>query len=186
MRIETQRLFIRRFSEQDATDLYDYLSREEVVRFEPHPPLTYEQAVEEATRREEDSSWYAVALKSGKVIGHFHLTQGMYGTWELSFVFHSRYWGQGYAFESMRALLKYAFNSMHARRIVARCNPLNESSWKLLDRVGFRREGTSLQNVFYIKDEEGNPIWQDTYEYAMLKEEWVHISAATGGRILHN
>lgn len=184
MRIETQRLFIRRFSEKDATDLHDYFSREEVVRFEPHPPLTYEQAVEEVTRRAEDSGCYAVALKSGKVIGNFNMNQGPYSTWELSFVFHSGYWGQGYAFESMRALLKYAFNSMHARRITARCNPLNESSWKLLERVGFRQEGRFLQNIFYSRDAEGNPVWQDTYEYAMLKEEWVHISAATGGRVL--
>ncbi|MTL92046.1 N-acetyltransferase, partial [Turicibacter sanguinis] len=60
-----------------------------------------------------------------------------------------------------------------ARRIVAMCSPLNESSWKLLERIGMRYEGTLLQNVYFKKDEEGKPIWLDTYEYAILKSEWI-------------
>ena len=52
------------------------------------------------------------------------------------------------------------------------CNPRNEASWKLLERLGFRREGTLIRNIWFFQDEEGKPLWQDTYEYGMLKEEW--------------
>jgi RimJ/RimL family protein N-acetyltransferase len=52
------------------------------------------------------------------------------------------------------------------------CNPENQASWKLLERLGFRREGTLLKNIYFFTDENDNPIWQDTFEYGLLKEEW--------------
>jgi [ribosomal protein S5]-alanine N-acetyltransferase len=54
----------------------------------------------------------------------------------------------------------------------AYCNPLNERSWRLLERLSFRREGTMIQNRSFHADDHGNPIWQDTYAYGLLKEEW--------------
>jgi len=68
MLLETERLFIRYFSEEDKGDLYDYLSREEVVKYEPYTLYSRQAAAEEAARRAEDPDFFAVALKSGKVI----------------------------------------------------------------------------------------------------------------------
>ena len=51
-------------------------------------------------------------------------------------------------------------------------NPLNTASWRLLERLGMRREGYLMQNIVFHRDEEGQPLWQDTYAYAMLAEEW--------------
>lgn len=72
----------------------------------------------------------------------------------------------------MKALIKYAFEELGVRRIIAKCDPKNHNSWKLLERVGMRREGTLLQNVYFFTDENNNPIWKDTYEYAVLKDEY--------------
>lgn len=36
-----------------------------------------------------------------------------------------------------------------------------------------RREGHLVKNICFSKDENGSPIWQDTYEYAILKSEWL-------------
>jgi len=52
------------------------------------------------------------------------------------------------------------------------CNPLNEPSWRLLERLGMRREGHLIKNIYFKKDECGNPIWADTLEYAVLASEW--------------
>jgi RimJ/RimL family protein N-acetyltransferase len=41
-----------------------------------------------------------------------------------------------------------------------------------MERLNMRREGHLLKNIFFKRDEEGNPIWNDTYEYAILAEEW--------------
>ena len=47
----------------------------------------------------------------------------------------------GYATEGAKALIDYAFEHLGARRIIAMCNPMNERSWKLLERLHMRREG---------------------------------------------
>lgn len=172
MIIMTEILIIRHFEIADSDDIYDYLSKEDVVKYEPYKALTHEDAISEATRRATDHRYFAVSLKSGKVIGNLYFAQGEFDTWTLGYVFSSDYWGKGYAYESTRALISYAFQKWNARRIVAMCNPLNEASWRLLERLSFRREGTLIKNISFSKDDAGCPIWQDTYEYALLKEEW--------------
>ena len=171
--INTERLIIRRFREEDWMDLYEYLSDEVVVAFEPYPVYTKEQAKEEAKNRESNESFYAVCLKdSGKCIGNLYFHKEDFDTWELGYVFNRFYQKNGYAIESARALVDYSFKAMGARRIVAKCSPKNTPSWKLMERLNMRREGLLLQNVYFKTDEEGNPIWLDTYEYAILKQEW--------------
>ncbi len=173
MKIETERLLIRYFEETDSKDLYEYLSKEDVVKYEPYGTYSYDKAVLEAKRRAEDKNFYAVATKDKKVIGNLYLAKGDFDTWELGYVFNSDFWGNGYAYEGAKGLITYAFENMGVRRIVSMCNPLNEHSWKLLERLNFRHEGTLIKNIYFFKDNSGNPIWQDTYEYAMLKEEWI-------------
>lgn len=172
MNMETDRLIIRFFEEGDSNDLYDYLSKDEVVKYEPYGTYAYDEAVLEAKRRSKDKNFYAVTLKDGKVIGNLYLAQSDFDTWELGYVFNNDFWGHGYALEGAKALITFAYENLGARRIIAMCNPLNEKSWKLLEHLKFRREGMLIKNIYFFKDEEGNPIWQDTYEYGMLKEEW--------------
>ncbi len=168
----TEGLIIRNFRESDGKDLYEYLSEEEVVKFEPYKPFTKNEAYSEAKRRSEDERFLAVCLKSGKLIGNLYFAKEDFDTWEVGYVFNKSYWGKGYATESLKALIKYAFEEMKVRRIIAMCDPKNSNSWRLLERVGMRREGTLLENVYFHTDEDGNPIWKDTYEYALLKSEY--------------
>ena len=64
------------------------------------------------------------------------------------------------------------FANRHAHRVIAMCNPLNEPSWRLLERLGMRREGHLRRNIFFKRDEGGCPLWQDTYLYGILASEW--------------
>ncbi len=170
--ITTKRLIIRPFSPQDGEDLFEYLSQEEVVKYEPYGVFSKEEAYKEAERRSKDESFLAVQQKNGRVIGNLYFAESGYQTRELGYVFNYHFWKQGYARESITGLLIAAFQLMEVRRVVAQCNPLNENSWHLLERLGFRREGHLLQNVSFKQDSAGNPIWQDTYIYALLKSEW--------------
>ena len=171
--METTRLIIRPFTPADADDLYAYLSREEVVRYEPYEPFSREQAAKEAVRRASDPNFHAVVLKeTGRVIGNLYFAPGDFDTWELGYVFHDAYWGRGYAAEACKTLLAEAFGSGKVRRVIAMCNPENAASWRLLERLGMRREGHLHKNIWFVKDESGQPVWQDTYEYAILREEW--------------
>lgn len=177
--IVTDRLVIRTFKSNDWLDLYEYLSDEEVVKFEPYDTFSEKQAIEEAMRRSQDESFYAVCLKEKnrdedhqKLIGNLYFAKGEFDTWELGYVFNRKYQGQGYATESAKALLEYAFTNLGARRVIAHCSPQNEPSWKLLERLKMRREGLFLQNVYFKRNHDDEPIWLDSYQYAILKTEW--------------
>lgn len=171
--METERLSIRRFKPDDWQDLHEYLSQAETVRFEPYEVFSEDECKKEAERRSQNDAFWAVCLKdSGKLIGNVYLSMQDFNTWELGYVFNKCYTGKGYATEAARALVNYAVKEQSARRVVAFCSPLNEQSWKLLERLGLRREGHLLQNIYFKKDKAGNPIWLDTFEYGILAEEW--------------
>lgn len=172
-KIITERLIIRNFKQIDWNDLYEYLSDKEVVEYEPYEVYSKEQAKEEAIKRSNKDEFYAVCLKENeKLIGNLYLGKAEFDTWELGYVFNRKYQGKGYATESAKALLEMAFGQLKARRIIAMCNPKNEPSWRLMERLKMRREGLLLQNIYFKTDDEGKPIWLNTYEYAILKSEW--------------
>lgn len=171
--MKTERLIIRAFLPEDWKDLHEYLSQKDTVEYEPYDIFTEEQAKEEAIKRSKNDSFYAVCLQSTeKLIGNIYLEKQGFDTWELGYVFNNEYLGSGYATEAAKALVDNVFKNNNAHRVVAMCNPLNVSSWKLMERLNMRREAHHIKNVWFSKDGDGNPIWQDTYKYAILKEEW--------------
>lgn len=168
--IQTQRLILRRFSKHDLQDLYEYLSDAEVVRFEPYKPMSMQQAAENLDWRISTDEMIAVELKDGgKMIGNVYLGKRDFDSLEIGFVFNRKYWGCGYAAESCKLLIDRAFSN-GAHRIYAECDPCNTASWKLLEKLGFRREAHLRQNVYFWKDGQGKPIWKDTYVYAILRD----------------
>lgn len=168
--IQTQRLILRRFAKKDLQDLYEYLSDAEVVRFEPYKPMSMQQAAENLDWRISTDEMIAVELEAdGKMIGNVYLGKRDFDSLEIGFVFNRKYWGCGYAAESCKALIDKAF-SEGVHRIYAECDPCNTASWKLLEKLGFRREAHLRQNVYFWKDEQGKPIWKDTYVYAVLQD----------------
>lgn len=174
--LTTSRLLVRRFFASDGPGLYAYLSRPEAVRFEPYPQQSPADCERLATERAKDPDFWAVCLAgSGELIGNLYLHQReplAWRTYELGYVFHPDHWGRGYATESAAALASWCFQEQDAHRIEARCDQLNADSCRLLERLGFRREGCLLQNASFVDDAEGNPVWKDTYLYAVLASEW--------------
>jgi len=176
-KLETDRLIIRRFQPEDWMDLYEYLSREEVVRFEPYNVFSDEECIKEAARRAEMVCFWAVCQKeTGKLIGNLYFQQEEpenFLTWELGYVFNPDFGKKGYATESCGRIMEFAFTELYARRITAMCNTKNEHSWKLLERLGMRREGHFIKNAYFKFDDNNNPLWNDSYAYAILAEEWI-------------
>ena len=104
------------------------------------------------------------------MIGNLYLSQENATDWELGYVFARAFWHCGYAAESARALMQHAFTCEGAERIVAMCDPQNVASWRLMERLGMRRTQELKRNVFFFRDENGEPIWHDTYVYEKEKE----------------
>lgn len=172
--IETERLRIRKFLPSDAADLFEYLSLPEIYRFEPGEPISMDEAAELAAERAEGDNFLAVVLKeNGKLIGHLYFEQRQppeFRTWELGYIFNPKYQRMGYGSEAAAALVKYAFANLHPHRIMARCDQKNPASWKLLEKIGFIREGAFKQVAYFRLNEVGNPIWVDAFEYSMLEQ----------------
>ena len=170
--IETSHLIIRPFNETDWKDLFEYLSLEEIYKFEPGEPIDTKIAQEVSKERSSKNEFYAVVLKTeNKMIGHlyFNIIEPKHlNTYELGFIFNPKYQKKGYGTESAKELVKFGFSHLKIHRIVANCNPLNIPSWKLLENIGMKREGYLIKNIYFRNDIDGNPIWQDTYEYAIL------------------
>lgn len=163
---ETERLILRRYKKEDLQDLFEYLSDQEVVEYEPYRPLTLNETKENLEWRIGTEEMIAVELKnSHKMIGNVYLGKREFEALEIGYVFNRNYWGHGYALESCKMLIQQAFsNDIH--RIYAECDPRNKSSWKLLEALEFQREAHLRKNVYFWKDENGKPIWKDTYIYA--------------------
>lgn len=168
---ETERLILRRYESRDFDDLYEYLSDPEVVEFEPYKAQTAEETRENLLWRISSEAMIAVELKeNGKMIGNVYLGDGDFGSKELGYVFNKKFWHKGYAKEACEAVIEKCFrDGIH--RIIAYCDQKNPASFRLLERLGFRREGDFRQNVYFWKDENGNPIWKDSFEYALLNGE---------------
>lgn len=168
--LETERLILRKYRDSDLQDLYEYLSDAEVLKFEPYKPMSIDEVKENLAWRMSTDEMIAIESKEEqKMIGNIYLGKRDFDTLELGFVLNRKYWGKGYAAESCRALLKLAFDT-GIHRIYAECDPQNGASWRLLERLGFRREAHLRQNIYFWKDEKGRPIWKDTYIYAYLCE----------------
>jgi ribosomal-protein-alanine N-acetyltransferase len=177
--LTTSRLRLRRFRPSDGPGLYAYLSRPEAVQYEPYPVQTAPECERLAAERADSADFWAVCLPDGVLVGNLYLhrcePEG-WRTWELGYVFHPDHWGHGYASEAASALVTACFTSWDAHRLTARCDSRNPRSWRLLDRIGFRREGLLLQNASFDTDEDGTPIWKDTILYGVLSHEWVPIA----------
>jgi len=75
--------------------------------------------------------------------------------------------GHGYATEAVRELLRVAFEDHGLRRVVANCFADNEQSWRLMERLGMRREAHAVRDSLH---RDGR--WLDSFVYALLAEEW--------------
>jgi len=114
-------------------------------------------------------------LKSeNKLIGHIYFNKielKHFLTYEIGYIFNKNYQGNGFTTEAIQYFIKAQFSKPNIHKIVAHCNPKNIKSWKLLERLKFKREGELRKNIFFKKDKNKKPIWLDTYEYGLLEED---------------
>ncbi|MBX4147998.1 MULTISPECIES: GNAT family protein [Paenibacillus] len=173
MDIVTERLIIREFEPEDWQDVLQYTSDPVVMHYMPEPVHTEETVKQFLAQNKGDKAHhYAVCLqKEQRVIGHvvFHPWFGEH-TYEIGWVFNSTYHRRGYATEAARALLQHGFEVMGLHRIIATCQPENTPSYRVMEKLGMRREGYFQQCI------PRGDIWWDEYYYAMLKTEWRTIS----------
>ena len=177
--IETDRLILRPFSEEDLDLIFRVYSDEEIMHYTPFDPLDREQARQHLEKVMEDwnrvprlSYEMAIIVKeSGEKAGRAHILidpesdTGMIGWFLLK-----KFWGRHYATEMAEYLIRYSFDTLHLHRVNALCNPENIASWKVLEKAGMRREALMKKKARYVKN--GVTSWHDELQYAILEPSY--------------
>lgn len=188
--IETERLLLRPFREDDAADVLEYLSGPLPHCFAGLKINTLDEARAEVVKRGEDTEYYfAIVLKeTGKVIGEIDAEPTDYvppmlcsrkmpppppDTFTPSIILNAAYHASGYAYEATCALFDYLFTRKGVRRIYTYVDGYNACSQHLCEKMGLRREGVLREFVSFVSDADGNPVYEDTIQYAVLKREWM-------------
>jgi RimJ/RimL family protein N-acetyltransferase len=175
--IDTDRLRLRPFSETDLDALANLLARPDVTRYLHEDPLTRDEVAKSLSEHvsqnhltnQGDALWLAVELKAtGDMIGTVHLVwlSQEHAQGEIGYRLHPDHWGQGYASEAVRAMLEHGFREIDLHRIIGTCDDRNESSRRLLKRLGMRQEA-HFRELEWVKGE-----WCSQLVFAMLRSEW--------------
>jgi RimJ/RimL family protein N-acetyltransferase len=167
-------LTLRRLQPNDAADVFAYRSDPAVARHQYWEPLNANQvAILIADQARIEPGMYNVPLilaaeYEGKVIGDFSLTINApeHAQGEVGFAFHQGYTGRGFATRGLAAVLGFGFLQLRLHRITSHAFTDNERAWRLLERVGMRREG------HFIHDGLVQGRWVDVYAYGILADEW--------------
>lgn len=170
--LHTDRLYIRRMMLTELKSFLRYRNDPEVAKYQGwEPNLTEEYghnfiASIQQAQLGKDNQWIqlAVFLKQSELhIGDlaFKLNDKCRQT-EIGFTFDRKYQKKGYAREAVRSLLDYFFEKLHLHRVVAITDDKNQASWKLLEKLGFRKEAHYIQNIYF------KGSWGNEFLYAIL------------------
>lgn len=173
--LQTPRLVLRPITLADWPAIYRYMSDPMVTRWLPEGSLDKPQT-QAFAQKNAGRSAKAVAVierESGQLVGHmvFHPWFG-HATHEIGWVISSGQQGRGYATEAAGALMDFAFSTLRRHRMVATCQPENVASWRVMEKLGMRREAHFRQGLYQKTGE-----WWDEYFYALLADE--HFAAAS-------
>jgi RimJ/RimL family protein N-acetyltransferase len=181
--IHTERLLLRPARPEDAEPTWQFRRLESVSRWLTDLPRTLEAYRERFLERVRLASTLIVESE-GVVIGDLmfrvedmwaqtEVREQARGTQaELGWVFDPAQIGRGYATEAARALLRLSFEELELRRVVATCFADNEASWRLMERLGMRREQHGREQFLHRSGR-----WLDGYTYALLRGEFIRPSA---------
>ena len=176
--VTTPRLVLRRARPDDADSLFAYRSLPAVDRW-----LTQRFTDAEEWREHHADpgrlSTTLVVEHAGEVVGDLYLA--VRDGWgqrdvvdrprpdeaEIGWALSPSHQGRGYATEAVQGLLRVCFEDLGLRRVVANAFLANEPSWRLMERVGMRRELHAVRESLHRSGR-----WLDAVGYAILDEEW--------------
>ena len=176
MQLYTERLFLRDLNFNDAQNIFAYRSDAEANKFQSWIPESREDVESFIQRNKiefnQPESWYQVLItdrETEAVIGdigiHFFGAENLQV--ELGITLNKDFQGKGYAAEALQGVIDFLFNDLGKHRIMASVDPDNSDSIRLMERIGFRKEGHFIKSLFWKNR------WVDDIIYAILHEEWI-------------
>jgi len=119
----------------------------------------------EYDKRTPEENWFFIEKKDGTKIGSiFHFPEGK--LLEIGYALIPRERDKGYCTEALKIMVDHLFLLKEIVRIQAHTDVKNVASQKVLEKVGFKKEGTIRKYAFV------NGEWRDALLYSILREEW--------------
>lgn len=173
----TERLCLRAYRQDDLENVFRLRSNPDVVKLLYGDPLTRDEVPELLTkymsppRFDVDGDELKLAIErraDGAYLGNLKLQilsvehrQG-----EIGYALDPQYQGKGYAREAATAGLDLGFRHFGMHRIRAHCDARNTASWKLMQKLGMKREAHFRESEFF------KGVWAEDFIYAILAREW--------------
>ena len=174
--LTTERLNIRKLQAADLDDFHLYRSNPEVTKYQGFDVMNKEQAINFITDQKEKllgeaGEWIYYGLEdfsTQQLIGDcaimFHASDSRIV--EIGITISHLHQKKGYGKEVLIGLLSFLFDTKQVLRIIEIVDTRNTGSIKLLESIGFRKEGHFIENVWF------KGKWANEYQYALLKREW--------------
>ncbi|HHX8265416.1 GNAT family N-acetyltransferase [Vibrio diabolicus] len=149
-KIETERLILRELVEDNASELFGIFSDHEVMKYWNSGPwgsideaLTFITNSTQAMNSNTEMTLGIFLKSNGQLLGKIMLFNYVKESRraEIGFGVSRNFWGKGIVLEAGNALIEHAFKTLNLRRIEAEIDPDNVSSGKVLERLGFIKEG---------------------------------------------
>jgi RimJ/RimL family protein N-acetyltransferase len=169
----------------DLDDQFEYLSAQEVAKYEYWEPFASREAVREMMEAEghvelgQEARWLELAVVlevEQKTIGNISIKvlsrQHRFG--EVGWIISPAYQGHGYATEAAEAILQFGFGELDLYWIISFCDVRNVASSRLMERLGMQQIAQFKQNKL-AKGE-----WRDEFVYSILAPEWQVMRSRTG------
>lgn len=174
----TARLEIRPCTIDDLDAVWKFRQLPDVNRWLGLAPATRDAFIERYSAPERLANTFVVELlpegSGDRMVriedgwGQLEVVDDTKGTQaELGWVLDPAFTGHGYASEAVRGLIDVCFGPLGLRRVHAGCFADNEPSWRLMERIGMRREEYSHKTALHRSGE-----WMDGMNYGLLAEEW--------------
>ena len=174
------RIQLRGFRAGDVDALYVLYSDPVVTRYWSFPAWTRREQAEALLQHAMESRaagtilcWAIADAESDGLIGSltlFNINRAQ-GRAEIGYAMHRTHWGKGHAGNALRLALDHAFGALALRRVEADIDPRNAASCRLVERLGFCREGL-LRERWLVDD-----ALQDSAIYGLLARDWASATA---------
>ncbi|MGW0671435.1 GNAT family N-acetyltransferase [Streptomyces sp. CB02488] len=173
--LHTARLRLRPFEDADAPGLFALQSNAHVLRYWDAPPwierARAEKFITACRRMAQEGTGARLAVdrvSDGAFIGWCSLNNWNpeYRSTSLGYCFDDAAWGHGYATEAAHAVVRWAFDTLDLNRVQAEADTRNVASARVLEKLGFVREGTLREDCVV------NGEVSDSWVYGLIRRDW--------------
>ncbi|MDN3017070.1 GNAT family N-acetyltransferase [Paenibacillus sp. BSR1-1] len=176
--IETERLLLRPLLLSDAERVEELAGDYEIAKTTltipyPYPKGAAKQFIIKMNGAEKEGKLVILAItkkEDGVFIGIINLSINIHHErGELSYWIGKEYWRRGYGTEAAKAVIKLGFEELHLNRIFAAAFTNNQGSWRIMEKIGMKHEGTLKQHVLKWGE------YEDLSYYGIVNTEYFNL-----------